>query len=422
MASSRWHSAVVTLCCCVTLILGGSTVVSAEPKARATPSTYQLCVRAGSTVVRLRHECRPWRNERVVSLSELTDSSVLRGPAGPTGPTGPTGETGATGTTGPTGPTGPTGATGPQGPTGATGPTGADGILRVYGDGSAGPRTVASSITLDDSNPQYTNFTVNTGVTLTIPSGTVIRCSGTFSNSGTIVVQRALRDHPRFAENGLRDPTPSSGGVESPGGTGGAALASGVAKGLLKLGLVGGGNGFAEQGETGGDGGGSFIVICKGAVTNGGTIRADGTNATINGRGGGAGGYVILASGVSVTNNGTVQTNGAGGATYIGSDANGTGQGPGGGGGGGVVHLIAPSIGATGTVNVAGGSGGAAGGPGVITGFTYSGGGGGGGGGGRGGDGGAVNPANIGDNSTAAGSSGSFGQILQTIADPASLF
>lgn len=39
-----------------------------------------------------------------------------------------------------------------------------------------------------NNNFQFTDFSVAAGVTLTVPSGTVIRCTGTFTNNGTIVV------------------------------------------------------------------------------------------------------------------------------------------------------------------------------------------------------------------------------------------
>ena len=73
------------------------------------------------------------------------------------------------------------------------GAAGADGRLSVYGDGSAGE--VALTVDTDfrttppaNNNFQYVNFTVGNGVTLTVASGTTIRCTGTFINYGTIIV------------------------------------------------------------------------------------------------------------------------------------------------------------------------------------------------------------------------------------------
>src|SRR2546425_2515539 len=65
---------------------------------------------------------------------------------------------------------------------------------RIFGDGSAGARVIDASQNLrqggvGDVNFQYTDFTVNPGVTLTIQSGLVLRCTGSFVNNGTIVIK-----------------------------------------------------------------------------------------------------------------------------------------------------------------------------------------------------------------------------------------
>jgi hypothetical protein len=73
--------------------------------------------------------------------------------------------------------------------TGAAGPAGTDGQLRIYGNGSDGSMVVTTNQTLSDAAPMYTDVVINSGVTWTVPSGTVIRCSGTFQNNGTIAVQ-----------------------------------------------------------------------------------------------------------------------------------------------------------------------------------------------------------------------------------------
>ena len=95
---------------------------------------------------------------------------------------------GSPGAPGPRGSDGAPGSPGATGAMGASGAPGVDGQLRIYGDGSAGARMVTSDEAFDDANRQYTDFTVGPGVTLTIPSGTVIRCTGVFANNGTIVV------------------------------------------------------------------------------------------------------------------------------------------------------------------------------------------------------------------------------------------
>src|SRR5712692_10304351 len=59
------------------------------------------------------------------------------------------------------------------------------------GDGSAGNLTVSVSQNWDTTppvNPNFANITINSGQTLTVPAGTTIRCSGTFTNNGTLTV------------------------------------------------------------------------------------------------------------------------------------------------------------------------------------------------------------------------------------------
>ncbi len=394
-------------CLMVGVLLTGSDAVAQTSLPASNPAALgsvhprrrlRFCLRESTGVVRVRRRCDEARGEHAVLLDEMR---------------GETGEQGVAGAAG---------ATGAQGVAGPQGPAGADGALRVYGDGSAGARTVASSTTLDDSNPQYTDFTVAVGVTLAVHSGTIIRCTGTFQNHGTIQVQPALRNQPRISENGLGSDAPNSGGLEASGADGGAGLPSGVAKGLLAMGLLGGGDGHHEVGESGSSGGGNVTILCQGAVNNAGTIAADGESAAVQSRGGGAGGIVILASGTSVTNTGTVQARGGSGGALLATDSNSTGHGPGGGGGGGLIHFIAPSLSNAGTVSIAGGSGGAAGGAGSITGVVYVGGGGGGGCGGAGGPGGDVEPGNSNNGSTSGGVAGASGLALQTLADPSALF
>lgn len=377
---------------------------------------FKICVRAGLDSFKLRRECNAKRGEYEIALSDF------KGEKGDPGADGADGASGAQGDAGSTGPQGAQGAPGATGATGNDGRDGADGQIRIYGDGSAGARSISGSVTLDDDNSQYTDFVINGGASLLVPSGTVVRCTGSFQNNGSITVLPALRDQPRFGENGRSLVDPNSGGTEAPGGVGGAALASGVAKRVFNPGLLGGGNGYREQSETGSDGGGNFTVICLGSVTNTGAIAANGVAASVQARGGGAGGIIILASKTSVTNSGSITANGAYGGALRATDPSSIGHGPGGGGGGGIVHLAAPAISNVGAISEDGGSGGAAGGAGSISAPVYVGGGGGGGSGGAGGDGGAVNPGNIGDDSTAAGGTGNAGQTIQSLVDPTALF
>jgi hypothetical protein len=96
---------------------------------------------------------------------------VTAGQQGATGPTGPTG-------TGATGPTGPTGNTGTGGPTGPTGPAGSAGTGQPTGGGTdqifyQNGQTVTTNYTISTNYNAGTfgPVSINSGVTVTIPSG-----------------------------------------------------------------------------------------------------------------------------------------------------------------------------------------------------------------------------------------------------------
>lgn len=345
-------------------------------------------------------------------FKQVFDTGLLRGSDGVSGLQGPAG---------------------PAGPAGPQGPSGADGSIRVYGDGSFGSLTVSASGLLSEPLRQYTDFTVNPNVTLLVPSGTVIRCSGTFTNSGVIQV---LSDTSGGVVDSLAAistipslSAPAHGLVASPaasgeygsntnllyGGRGGRAFGGTYIKGLLQLGLFGGGPGGGGLNATGGAGGGTFTVLSAGSLVNSGTITANGSNGSA-GAGGGGGGVVVLASKTSVFHSGEIQANGGTGGPSKASAA------AGGGGGGGVAHLLAPMV------SVAGGSllnnGGSAGaGSVVVAASLRSGGGGGGAGvGGQGGFGASVSRA-LDLNAQDGASGGSQGPaLLITRTDPTALF
>jgi hypothetical protein len=393
-----------------------------------------LCMKKKGGVA-ARAACK--RNETQLALTDL--GMPEQGPVGATGPTGATGPGGAAGATGSTGAGGATGATGAAGPTGATGATGAtgiDGAVRFYGDGSAGAQTVSSSDDWSSGSPptnlQFTDFTVDVGVTLQIPSGTVIRCSGTFTNDGAISVLTGARGalwrgndnsgtvsgfhapaHPGISRRAPSNGEKGSNAETRSGGDGGVGLSGFEARQLRYPGVNAGGGGATagtNTGDEGGsDGGGSLAVLAQGAIVNNGSIDANGDGDSSGGGGGGAGGVVILASQESVTNTGTINAIGGDGENAD------TDEAPSGGGGGGIVHLIAPSI-TAGTVSVAGGVAGT--GTGVILAFRS----GGAGGGACGGDGGTGGTVNTDDSVSPAASDGDPGHSLQTIGDPSALF
>jgi hypothetical protein len=368
--------------------------------------------------VKLRESCKP--KETVVDLSSLG----VEGPAGNPGDPG------------------------------APGSPGADGQLRVYGDGSAGAKTVAADELWTGgtapTNFQFTDVTINAATTLTVPSGTVIRCTGTFTNNGTIVVQEgasgAFVSSSQFlgssfggvnipGEAGIALRAAQSGEIGDTtsslrGGIGGTGVPAEHARSILAPGVKAGGGGGASYVDSflggsndGNPGGGSLVVLCQGAVVNNGTITADGASPTsfdpgggpiFFGGGGGGGGVVILASKGSVTNGATGTVNARGGAGKA-SDDN---EGASGGGGGGIIHLLAPAVTNSGATAVTGGLGGVAGAGGSVSGATRGAGGGGGASGGGGGSGGGISSTDDPANAT----NGSDGYLVTSTVDPTALF
>ena len=320
-----------------------------------------------------------------------------------------------------------------KGADGATGPSGAagvDGSLRIYGDGSAGAASVLTNSSLNSANLQYTDFTVNSGVTLTVPSGTVIRCTGTFTNNGTINVGTfAAGGRHGTISSALYTVQSGSGHAGSsiaPSGDGGfgtdasnvygggevGGLVEAQARQILKPGPAGGAGGGAG-GLFGASGGGTVTVLCKGGIVNNGTISANGSSTFFTyGDGGGGGGIVILASQASVTNSatGVINVKGGNGSAAMAS------SGAGGGGGGGWTHFIAPVINSLGTITATGGTGGSNVTP--VTAVPRFGGGCGGSSYGGGGLGAAVAASDASN----LGGDGDPGAALQTLADPTSLF
>ena len=310
-----------------------------------------------------------------------------------------------------------------------------DGAARVYGDGSAGARTITSTENWVTNpgligNTQFTDFTVAAGVTLFVPTGTIIRCTGSWTNNGTVVVRLAggsgtldgmvpflvpaQLDAPagfalRAAGSG------ESGDATQPRSRGreGLGVNPSIARFLLRPGPAGGGSGAGSLVNFGSPGGGALTVLARGAISNatGATIAADGSSGGA-GSGGGGGGLVILAAKATVTNGGSISGHGGVGGESTSS------IGPGGGGGGGIVHILAPTIAGAGSVDVGGGAAGLA--NVAVTDDPRSAGSGGGGSGGNGGTGGRLSagtPAVV-DPAT----DGAAGLSLQSPVDPTALF
>jgi hypothetical protein len=329
----------------------------------------------------------------------------------------------------PKGATGATGETGDIGAQGNTGPTGPTGSASFYGDGSDGTTTGICNITTStnwvtsppSADIQCTNFSVSSGQTLTVPSGTIIRATGTVSIAGEIAVQVSISTQS-YQGIGPAAFQGSNNTISYDGSAGGLALPVLTLRKIVHPGPFGGGAGtqiaplnYIASGTTYGLGGGSIAIYAAGAITVSGSIHADGGGPGIdpagNSDGGGAGGIIVLASKASINNTGTLSAIGGQGAAGY-AEANET-IAQGGGGGGGIIHLLSPSNSA-GTTHGTGGAAGSG-----TTGTGY----GGGGGGACGGNGGSGEIDNGNDDAIlSAATAGSAGQVFQsTVSDPGTL-
>ncbi len=309
-----------------------------------------------------------------------------------------------------------------------------------YGNGSERNVVVASSTDIQSLTPsgnfQYENFIVDPGVTLYVPSGTKIRCTGNFTVNGTIEVGpgaaggllAAFTGRPPGAGNSRAAASTgelTANSTDADPGQFGVALLTEQAAQLYHPGVFGGGGGAGSGtiatsggGDNGGDGGGSFTVVTRGTVSVAGGIYADGKpGKDTGGGGGGAGGVLVIASRASINVAGVLAVRGGKGGDAKKNAT--TVVGGGGGGGGGIVHLVAPAV-APGNVLLDGGAGGFA--LATVAATVYRAGGG--GGGGCGGDGGVggVGTGNSAYAEFTRGGSGTAGQLVQTVADPTDLY
>lgn len=309
----------------------------------------------------------------------------------------------------------------------------------IYGDGSAGPLTISVDTDWQMNPPtsyEFTDVTIAAGVTLTVPSGVTILATGTFTNLGTIEVQTwggagsiSYQDEPlpdggagpivtvsvfepargvasRAARNGVVTRGPGA-----PSAHGGYKMPTAAARRLIRITEEGGGAGGSACASPtsclGGEGGGAFSVRAAGVV-QAGAIHANGGAATLECAGGGAGGVIVIVSAVSISV-GAITARGANG----GSNGFGAACAGGGGGGGGIVHLVAPQVGPTTSVDVNFGNGTHYGWPVPYPPITASAGGGGACGGHGGSSGGLP---------SGYGGPGGLGLVLTTQKNPASLF
>jgi hypothetical protein len=255
--------------------------------------------------------------------------------------------------------------------------------IRVYGGQATTDITIASNTTLG-GRIYCRNFTVNAGVTVSVPSGYLeIIASGTVSIAGTVNVSPPVAGGFGFSGGAQAGYYFAESGRGLGGGGGhntGALPSYNWAAGVFGSGgasgfgsVVSGASGQIALSK-GGSGGGAFIVDAALAVNVSGAINCAGTAGTIGtitggtgtivlpGGGGGSGGLIRMGSLTSVTATAAAQLNVQGGAGSPGFSIGYTSNSSfgGGGGAGGWLVCQAPTVNLTGaTVLLTGGAAGA---------------------------------------------------------------
>jgi len=306
-------------------------------------------------------------------------------------------------------------------------------------DGSDGDLTISSYTDWNSTPPTgiyFDNVTIDAGVDFYVPAGTTIRCSGAFTNNGTITVLGGAEAEgafsglsassgPAMGMTSVAHPGDTRGAatlgnsnnnhtanpVSLGGGTPGKAIPQAIAMSSFSNFKIGGGSGAGYDNQ-GNAGGGLLKVYCNGTIENNGTINAIGENGNNQSIAGGGGGIVILASRTVIDNStGIIDVSGGDGGTA------GSFGGNGGGGGGGIIILASPTVPILGTETVSAGTGGDNISENTVTVGFRTAGAGGGGSGGRGGHGGYVNSLGT----PSSGGTGIDGYVITLNKDPSML-
>lgn len=253
--------------------------------------------------------------------------------------------------------------------------------IKVFGGSNATDKVCTANEVLDQGFYYFRDFTVPTGITVTVDKWAKFFCSGKVDIQGTINVSTMTSGATQYA-TGVSSTQGNIGGLS--GGGIGAGSGSGTGSGGSAYPYAaqpygsGGGLGFANTTTSGnvtfgtaGKGGGGIWIEAAGVVSVSGSIFATGGNgnvgtinsgsANLSGSGGGSGGLVFLSSlkSATVTATATIDVRGGSGATAV-SNISGQGANGGSGGGGGQVVLVSPTNNTTGaTILLTGGSVGA---------------------------------------------------------------
>jgi hypothetical protein len=253
-------------------------------------------------------------------------------------------------------------------------------VPAVFGNGINGSLTISSNTAWTKAGNYYnfTSLTINSGVTLTVSPGVIIRVSGTLTVYGTISadgkggIGAYVNGVAGGANGGSGSATDTVGGSGGSAGSGsGGSCGGGGGESVSTYTSNGGsyGGGGAAGVKTaatgvwasGGAGGGIITIYGRTiSITSGALLTASGLDGSVSSTGdyraagGGGGGriYIYVGSG-GYSNSGTLKATGGNGAVIGGFGA--------GGGGGGYIKVTAPSAVTMGAINVGGGSGAGAG-------------------------------------------------------------
>lgn len=238
------------------------------------------------------------------------------------------------------------------------------------GTGADGIYNATSNTTLAGGTYNYTNFTIQPGVVVTVTGTTplIIRCTGSALIDGQLIANGG---------NGANGVTYTNGGAGGIGVSGGGNGGSGSYSATLgpidaQDGVGDGSAGNKGRNWSGGGGGGYANNGGNASATNGIGGPANGNIMVTNlpggsGGGGGSGGYqcgaggggaggglVVINAATSITINGSISSNGGnGGSDDVGNCGGGAG------GSGGTIWLASPSFVHNGLLSAIGGIGGA---------------------------------------------------------------
>lgn len=259
--------------------------------------------------------------------------------------------------------------------------------IRSFGGNNTTDETATNGSVYADGEYYFRNFTVPSGVAITVDKLAKFHCSGNVTIAGSITVNPWVigGGGTAYKLNSSSNGGSLVGGEAGSGFGGGSGEASKeVYNHLVSPVGSGGGAGYITNNNAsvqqvsnkfGGNGGGCVWIEAAGPITVSGTINANGSagqDAAIDantvifgGCGGGSGGLVLLRSltSITLTSVGVINANGGAGGSGIATNVSTapttesvrTAE-PGSGGGGGRVLFYSPSNSNAGTINVAGGA------------------------------------------------------------------